>query len=391
MNRVSIAGCRRARCLLALTALLPLAAQLNPYTGSGTSGPGSPLRGDGWGGWKTGIDGVYYRGPYPKPEWFQKFDGLATASVVARGLLPPIRPLFEAHVLDTSIARGGDGNFYMTGTTGDNPWLFNDGVELWRSPDLRRWDYLGVVWYIDAEGTWQKGWRQVQGKMARAVWAPEIHYIRGNYVICFAMAPGGISILRSRTGKPEGPYISTLIADRPFTDAIDPTLFEDADGSVYFTYGGGSYIARMEDDLSTQAEPFRRIELAEPDHNPNLHDRRCAARGEDDIGFDGAVLFRANGKYYLGAADYYEGRYSTCLAVSDHVYGPYHHRHEAVPGGGGAGFFEDAAGNWWSSYFGNDTQAPFREKPAVLRVEFDAAGLMHVAKSQPAWLLVKPE
>lgn len=40
----------------------------------------------------------------------------------------------------------------------------------------------------------------------------------------------------------------------------------------------------------------------------------------NDLGHEGAVLFKRNGKYYLGAADDYEGRYSTCLGVSDNIY-----------------------------------------------------------------------
>jgi len=361
-------------------------AQTNPHKGSGTSGPGEPVRGNGWGGWRSSPDGVAYRGPYPKPDWSLKFDGLATASAVTQGLLPPIHPLLELHMRDTYITRGGDGNFYMTGTTGDNPWWFNDGIELWRSRDLQRWTYIGQVWNINVEGTWQRSWHNWNGKLARAVWAPEIHYIRGNYVICFSMVPTGIAILRSRTGRPEGPYINTLVADRPLAEGTDPTLFEDDDGSVYFSYGGGAYVAKMEDDLSTLAEPYHRIELAGPDHNAAHHAAKCS---RNDLGHAGVVLFRANGKYYLGAADDYEGRYSTCLAVSDRVYGPYHMRHETVAGGGGTSFFQDRDRNWWSGYFGNDASAPFREKPGVVRVEFDRERKVRVAKNQPEWLLVE--
>jgi hypothetical protein len=54
-------------------------------------------------------------------------------------LLPPIKPLLKLHIRDTVICLGGDGNYYMTGSTGDNIWAFNDGVELWRSPDLKKW------------------------------------------------------------------------------------------------------------------------------------------------------------------------------------------------------------------------------------------------------------
>ena len=336
-------------------------AQTNPHPGSGTSGPGRPFIGS---------------------------PAAPAATVVALGLLPPIRPLLDLHIRDTYITRGGDGYFYMTGSTGDNPQLFNDGVELWRSTDLRDWKYLGVVWNIDDDGTWQRAWRRLDNNQAvRAVRAPEIHYIRGNYVICLAMVPGGIAILRSRTGRPEGPYINTLESDRPLTDGLDPTLFEDQDGSVYFTYGSGAYIARMKDDLSALAEPYHRIDLEDPDHNPAHHASQCAARGMNDLGHEGAVLFRANGRYYLGAADSYEGRYSTCLAVSDKIYGPYRRRHESVPGGGGTGFFQDRDGAWWSAYFGNDAQAPFREKPGAVRIEFSRSGLVRVVKEQPKWLL----
>jgi hypothetical protein len=36
---------------------------------------------------------------------------------------------------------------------------------------------------------------------------------------------------------------------------------------------------------------------------------------------NGAVLFKANGKYYRGAVDDYEGRYSSCVAIADNIWG----------------------------------------------------------------------
>ena len=74
-------------------------------------------------------------------------------------------------------------------------------------------------------------------------------------------------------------------------------------------------------------------------------------------------------------------------AISDNVYGPYDKRHEAVPCGGGTDYFQDKTGTWWCAYFGNDDQTPFREKPAIVKVEFDAEGLIHVAKLQPDFVL----
>jgi hypothetical protein len=37
-------------------------------------------------------------------------------------------------------------------------------------------------------------------------------------------------------------------------------------------------------------------------------------------------------------------------------------------------FFRDKSGAWWSTFFGNDAHAPFRERPAVFRVRFTKDG-----------------
>lgn len=354
------------------------------YPYSGVSGPGYPVDTESArGGWRSGSAGLAYEGEHPPNFPTLPWGDSATGSVVKDGLLPPIMPLVEAQVRDTIVCRGGDGHFYLTGSTGQNIWAFNDGVELWKSPDLKRWEYVGLVWSIEEDGTWEKHWRSLHGKPSRAVWAPELHYVRGNYVICLSMAPSGISILKSTTGKPTGPYIHAFSPGQSIARGIDPTVFEDDDGKVYFTYGSATRIARLKEDLSGFAEELRPVLLADPDHTPAHHAEKCVGRGMNDLGTEGAELFKANGIYYLGAADTFEGRYSACMAMSDNVYGPYHSRHEAVPCAGGTGYFQDHAGAWWTSFFGNDTQAPFREKPAVVKIDFDPAGKIVVAKKQP--------
>src|SRR5687768_8467384 len=119
------------------------------YPYRGISGPGLPVTdASAVGGWVSGAPGVRYQGPqvmhFPALPWQDD----ATGAAVATRLIPPIRPLLDLHIRDTMICLGGDGHYYMTGSTGDNIWKFNDGVELWRSPDLVKWDYLGLVWSI---------------------------------------------------------------------------------------------------------------------------------------------------------------------------------------------------------------------------------------------------
>lgn len=353
------------------------------HASSGISGPGKPVTGNGWGGWRSGYEGVMYAGPDPLPRYLPMADSMYTGSVITKGLLPKIKPIWEVHLRDAVVIVGGDGNYYMTGSSGENIWKYADGVELWQSKDLKKWKYLGLIWTIEKDGAWEKNWADLKGKPVRAIWAPEIHFLKGNYFICLSMPPGGVSILKSTTGKPEGPYVHAYPnPDKPFVDGIDPTFFQDTDGKVYFTWSSGKKIGLMKDDMSGFEGELHPITLQDPDHNPGHHTAKCRGRGMNDLGHEGAVLFKANGKYYLGAADDYEGRYSTCLAVSDSIFGPYSGRHESVPCAGGTNFFKDKNGNWWSAYFGNDSQSPWREKPGLVKVYFVEDGKVMIAKDQ---------
>jgi hypothetical protein len=354
---------------------------------SGWSGAGEAVQGDGLGGWRTGREGVRYKGPQPKTGWQLDWDEKGTSSdkVIELGLMPPLRPLLELHLRDTIIRKGGDGYFYMTGSTGDNIWDRNNGIELWRSRDLAHWEYRGVIWDVDRDGTWQK--------QCRYVWAPEIHFIKGNYYLSYCMSGGpngGTGLLKSATGRAEGPYVD-LSPNGKLTGGIDATLFEDTDGAVYFTWGRGSTIYRMKDDMSG---------FADTGHDVAIDPASLAKAKEQGNGqsaaLEGASLFKRNGKYYLGGAIFIggidratgrNGRYSSAVMVSDSLYGPYHQWQEAVPCGGGGNYFQADDGHWYCTYFGNDEASPFREKPALVRIDFAADGSIVVADEQPAFLL----
>lgn len=349
-----------------------------PASGSKVAAPSPRVSGHGFSG----------PGAVHGPGW-QRMNDKVTGSAVKGGLIPDLKPLIpDTQIRDTVVIVGGDGNYYLTGSSGTDIWDHNDGVELWRSADLKKWDYVGLVWSIEKDGTWQKDWRW-HNKPVRALWAPELHYIKRlkNYFITLSMPPGNRGLLRSTTGKPEGPYVNALADDGFWPTDIDASLFEDDDGAVYLVYGGG-WVARMKDDLSGLAEEPRKPVLLNPDMDPAHHAKTCPPRRNcSDVGHEGAYLFKRDGKYYLTAADTYEGRYSSMVAIGDSVYGPFDDRHEAVPTGGGTNYFKDKTGNWWCAYFGNDNQAPFRERPAIVRVEFSADGRIHVAKEQPEFVL----
>ena len=392
-NHVAPSGTLAPAAKLAIPARPPAGRAAPVFTSpeavySGFSGPGEPVRGAGLGGWRSGREGVRYQGPHPKPGWRLDWDEKQTSSdkVIELGLLPPIKPLLELHLRDTIICRGGDGFYYLTGSTGDNIWDRNNGIELWRSRDLQHWDYRGVVWDIDKEGTWQK--------QCRYIWAPEIHYLKGNYYMSYCMSGGpngGTGILQSTTGKAEGPYANPATANARLTGGIDATLFEDDDGAVYFTWGRGTTIYRMKDDMSGFADAGHEVQI-DP---ASLAKAKELGKGQS-AAFEGASLFKRNGKYYLGGAIFIggidrttgrNGRYSSAIMIADNIYGPYRQWHEAVACGGGGNYFQDDAGRWYCTYFGNDEASPFREKPALVRIDFAPDNTIVIADEQPAFAL----
>jgi xylan 1,4-beta-xylosidase len=354
---------------------------------SGFSGAGEEVSGAGLGGWRSGREGVRYQGARPKPGWQLDWDAKGTSSELAieLGLLPALKPIRELHLRDTVIRKGGDGFFYMTGSTGDNIWDRNDGVELWRSRDLETWEYRGVVWRVDRDGTWQK--------RCRLLWAPEIHFLKGNYFVTYCMsgcANGGTGILKSASGRAEGPYVDALTQRAPLTGGIDATLFQDDDGSVYFTWGRGTTLFRMKDDLSAFADAGRALVV----DDASL-ERARASGNEKGALFEGVSLFKHAGVYYLTGAVFIggidratgrNGRYSSAVMTSGSLAGPYGQWHEAVPGGGGGNYFEHR-GRWYCTLFGNDEAMPFREKPGLVGVQFEPDGRIAVAREQPDFVL----
>jgi xylan 1,4-beta-xylosidase len=279
--------------------------------------------------------------------------------------LPPMKPLFDYPLRDTSVCVGGDGMYYMTGTTGDTRtwWKTNAGeIRVWKSADLKTWEPLGVVWKID-QGTWQK----VKHGENLALWAPEIHYIKGTYWLTLCMNFGGTALLKSTSGKPQGPYVD-VHPEGPLTGEIDASLFVDDDGKVYFVFQNGK-IARLNDEMTELVEKPR---LLKPSN-------------AEQVGFEGAFLTKIKGRYVLICAEFNDRlgtrTYDCMAATAKNVYGPYGPRYLAISHGGHNMLFKDKQGQWRSTFFGSDPKAPFQERPGILQIDVDDEG--HIRPKTP--------
>jgi beta-xylosidase len=264
--------------------------------------------------------------------------------------------LLDFPVRDTCVSVGPDETYYLTGTTGHPSWWkTNEGIHVWKSKDLKTWEPLGLVWSFAKDATWQ----QAKGDQ-RAIWAPELYYFKNTFWIAYCMNYNGTGILRSKTGKVEGPY-EEVKPDGPLTGGIDASLFVDDDGTVYLLWANG-WIARLKDDMTGLAEAPRFLKPSNAKH----------------VGFEGAFLAKINGRYHLICAEFNKhGDHKTydCMAASaDTIYGPYGDAYLAIPHAGHNVLFKDVQGQWWSTFFGNDPQAPFLERPAILPIHINAAG-----------------
>lgn len=327
--------------------------------------------------------------------------GTANTSDPKTQIPSKVEPVFDYWMRDTWVTLGENGFYYMIGTTSDpdrkfvgqqHCWDWNDGLYLFRSANMKDWEPLGLIWSMEKDGTWQKHPKiYAEGeKYAKkslngdpldncflAVWAPELHYIKSqqNWFIVACMNNSkvgkGSFILKSTSGKPEGPYVNIKDNENtPIYNNIDGSLFEDKDGSVYFV-GHNHFIARMKNDMSGFAEPIVRIK--EHNYNPEPY-------------VEGAFILNHENKYYLvqaiwshrlpdGTETYSPGKndadtrysYDCIIATADNVYGPYSERYNAITGGGHNNLFKDKDDKWWATIFFNPRGAQAKEYKQTCR------------------------
>ncbi len=193
------------------------------------------------------------------------------------------RRLMIPHGGQTTVFRDGDGNLY--GTFGgarmavfqDKPGIValrygyyylvgtvahmkmpnpeQPGIYAWRSKNLREWEDMGEIWNI---ASWKGAGAPYKPQPPRfaphlpmnfeGIWSPRMSFVKGNYYIAWGPSYGGCYLLRSVSGRPEGPYEAI---DYEFhAVGIAPNLLEDDDGSVYYICTGAISIAKMRDDMS---------------------------------------------------------------------------------------------------------------------------------------------
>lgn len=299
-----------------------------------------------------------------------------------KGSYPEIKPqaLIEEKLRDANVIRGGDGNYYMTGTfagtEGDGllffdyksgkQWKNNDGVKLYRSADLKNWTDLGWVWTFKNNASWcQEPFKSddplTHGK--QAIFAPKFHYLNGKYIIVYGCNWSmhnhhwGVGI--AVADKPEGPYRETS-PDKPICPGFDAQIFRDDDGQLYLIRNNG-ILAKLKPDLSGLDGEARGIS---PENYPF-------------VGYEGSALIKRGDTYYVMGNEHLlrpDGPLNpTMVASSKNIFGPYSKRYVLLSDARGHSRpFQDENGKWWTAMW--HWSGDFSHQFGITGIDFAADG-----------------
>ena len=253
----------------------------------------------------------------------------------------PILPGFHP---DPSICRVGD-DFYLVTSSFE----YFPGLPIYHSRDLVHWEQIGHCLTRDSQVHLVTG-----APNCLNIYAPTIRYHDGLFYVIVTNVTGdnhGNFIITAK--DPAGEWSDPIALPFP---GIDPSLFFDEDGKVYYLgTDGGIYLSEM--DITTGAAIGETDRLWQGTaNNP-----------------EGPHLYKTDGMYYLLLA---QGGTELChmavLARSESILGPYEpcphnpiltNIGQSLPikAAGHADLVEDADGNWWAVCLGIRPLAyPFR-------------------------------
>lgn len=248
-------------------------------------------------------------------------------------------PVIPGFYPDPSICRVGE-DFYLVNSSFE----FFPAVPVMHSKDLVHWEQIGHCIARSSQLTLYQG-GELNGT---GIFAPTIRYHEGIFYMVVTNVGEG-----KDTGNfyvwaadPAGEWSDPVFLDAP---GIDPSLFFDEDGRVYYTGTNDTKIYLQELDLKAQ-----RL----------IGERRIIWGGSGGAYAEGPHLYRKDGWYYLLIS---EGGTERChmltMARSKNINGPYEpcpynpvmtNRSLGLPieSVGHADLVQDQHGSWWAVCLG---------------------------------------
>lgn len=260
--------------------------------------------------------------------------GQAQATKTGPTFSNPILPGFHA---DPSLCRVGDDYYLVTSS-----FEYFPGVPVYHSRDLLNWQQIGHVLTRKSQLKLDK-MRASQG-----IFAPTIRHHNGTFYLITTLVSGGGNFYVTATNA-AGPWSEPVWLDRA---GIDPSLFFDADGKVYYT-------RQVDGERGYSGQQLLNLDTGQLEG-----EIKQLWRGTGGVWPEGPHLYKINGKYYLmiseGGTSY---DHSLTVARSDSPWGPFEanpknpiltHKHlpnEPFQALGHGDLVETPAG-WWVTFLG---------------------------------------
>lgn len=249
-------------------------------------------------------------------------------------------PIIPGFYPDPSICRVG-GEYYLVTSSFE----YFPGVPIFHSRDLTHWRQLGHALTRESQ-------LPLHGaKSSQGIFAPTIRHHDGTFYIVTTNVSGGGSFYVTAT-DPAGEWSEPIWLKEP-TFTMDPSLFFDADGRVYYTrHGGGERGAAYQTTLDIRTG---RLE-SEP---------VPIWKGTGGVWPEGPHLYKRNGTYYLMLSEGGTGTgHMLTVARSRSPNGPFEpysgnpiltHRDrpsEPIQATGHGDLVQDEDGNYWMVLLG---------------------------------------
>ena len=295
-------------------------------------------------------------------------------------------PVVPRNLPDPTLIKASDGWFYLYATEGIRY------TPIFRSNNLVDWSFVGTAFSKETRPTFEP-----QGNL----WAPDINYIGGKYVLYYSMSVWGgewtCGIGVATADKPEGPFTDRGKLFRSneidVQNSIDPFYIED-EGKKYLFWGSFSglyYVELSSDGLSLK---------------PGSKRKQIAGKA-----FEGTYIHKKGDYYYLFASvgsccEGIKSTYRTVVGRSKNLFGPYLDRagkdmmengHELVIGknerfvgnGHNSEIIRDDAGNDWILYHGVDVENPEGRVLLLDRIYWDEEQWPYVENKKSPSLVAK--
>ncbi|SHE75278.1 arabinan endo-1,5-alpha-L-arabinosidase [Mariniphaga anaerophila] len=212
-------------------------------------------------------------------------------------------PVVSSSFPDPTIIKANDGYFYLYATEDIH------NTPILQSKNLVDWKLIGTAFTEETRPNWEPN---------SGIWAPDINYINGQYVLYYSLSVWGgewtCGIGIATAEQPDGPFTDRGQLFRSNTigvkNSIDPFYWEE-NGKKYLTWGSfrGIYCIELADDGLSIRSGAEKIQIS-------------------GTAIEGSYIYKKGNYYYLfgSAGTCCEGAnstYKTVVARSEKLIGPY--------------------------------------------------------------------